>query len=130
MRTTCGARTARLASGSSPALTRRLLLCGVVRNRLHDRVGRAVHELTTAAGHPFTRGGGRVELTREVRHDVLREQLEAVLRRVWVRPVMTEEEERAEATRLVDKALDFGDRVVGRTDHGEPVFVDVGDDLF
>ena len=72
---------------------------------------------------------GCVELTGEVRHDVLREQLEAALRRGGRRPVVPEQQERAEPARLVDERLDLGDRVVGRADHREAVLVDVGDDL-
>ena len=69
------------------------------------------------------------ELAGEVRHHVLREQLEAVLRRGRARPVVTEQQERAEAARLVDERLDLRDRVVGRADDREAVLVDVRDDL-
>ena len=72
---------------------------------------------------------GHAELVAEVRHHVLREQLEAALGRRGVGPVVPEQQERAEPARLVDELLDLADRVVGRADDREAVLVDVVDDL-
>ena len=45
------------------------------------------------------------------------------------RPVVAEQQEGPETAGLVDELLDLADGVVGCADDGEPVFVDVVDDL-
>src|SRR5437868_3323386 len=76
---------------------------GVAADRLHVRVGAAIHELPAAAGAPLAARGRRVELALEMRHDVLREQLEAALGVVGARPVVTKQQKRAEPAALVDE---------------------------
>src|SRR6266568_1932023 len=98
-----------------------LLFLGVLLDGLHDGGARPAHQLGPVGDRPVPGLHERARRVLERRHNLAGEQLIGPQRRLWVGPVVGQQEVRAEPARLVGQPLQLGDGLLWRADHRESV---------